>query len=80
MTKQKTFRFADGTAEQPETTGVTPTNEAAEEALQLGQLLGRQALCRRPGLHIGSWFITGELIVLTALLVTGIVIACRLKD
>ena len=78
MTKQKTFRF-EGDAEQP-APAATSTDEAAEEALQLGQLLGRQALCRRPGLHIGSWFITGELIVLTALLVTSIVIACRLKD
>lgn len=78
MTKQKTFRF-EGDAEQP-APAATSTDEATEEALQLGQLLGRQALCRRPGLHIGSWFITGELIVLTALLVTSIVIACRLKD
>lgn len=55
--------------------------QAEEQALMLGRLLaGGCGLSRRPGIHIGPWFVSAELIGLAAILVCTIVIAARLKN
>lgn len=54
------------------------SRQAEQQALMLGQLLaGRSGLSRRPGLHIGSWFVSAELLVLAAILVCSLVTAAR---
>ena len=39
----------------------------------VGQLLGRRNLSRRPGIHIGDWFLSAELLLLAAILITSLV-------
>lgn len=58
------MRRADGAAEP------RPEADAAAHALMVGQLLGGRGLSRRPGIHIGDWFVSAELLVLTAIFVT----------
>lgn len=75
MKKQKLFA-ADG--RQIEISNPASDNDdrqaAAEQAEMLGQLLGRQVLYRRPGIHLGKWFFSTETVLLTALLVCAIII------
>lgn len=66
------------TTEEPKTV-VPPAADAAEEAYKLGQLLGHNALYRRPGIHVGRWFLSAELLVQGALLVAVIVLITKTK-
>lgn len=79
MKKQKRFMF-DGDQPVVESKGtLSPVGDAAEEAYKIGQLLGRNALYRRPGLHVGRWFLSAELLVQTALLVAVVILITKTK-
>lgn len=62
------LRRADG-----ETATHNPDPQETASALLLGQLIGRRTLSRRPGIHIGDWFLSAELLVLTATLAVSII-------
>lgn len=52
-----------------------PSDSASSrQALMVGQLLSSsRCLSRRPGIHIGDWFISAELLVLSATLAVSII-------
>lgn len=62
-------RRADGTDEP----APQPPGADSQYALMVGQLLGRRNLSRRPGIHIGDWFLSAELLLLAAILITSLV-------
>ena len=75
-------RRADGTPDIA-SAGV-PTDDtddttamAATQAYTIGQLIAGGPLGRKPGITVGSWFVSAELLVMTATLVTIIVGLCK---
>ena len=49
------------------------SRDASAQAAMLGQLIGGRSLSRRPGIHVGDWFVSAELLVLTATFVAILV-------
>lgn len=73
-----TLRRFDGTDTATVVDTVSPSPQAVASAYTFGQLLAGGPLGRRPGVTVGSWFLSAELLVLSASLLVSILSLRRL--